>query len=316
MDARRRFLGALAACAAAWSTGAISQSYPARQITIYVGSAAGGSLDSIARVLGEQLQKKWGQPVVVENRPGGGGVLASAAMIRLPADGHALSLGGGMSQSIFIKNPGYDPLDLTPVSLVGQSPYTLIVSRKANIASVQQLVAQSRANPGKLNVGMVALGPHEAETAAMEHALGIKANVIGYKAFVAIETALITGELDAAMTGNIGRVKTGELIALATGGEQRFSEIPQVPTFREAGIDYNPVANYLVWIRAGTPVAIIDRLAAECALMAKTPEFEARFVRAFGIPAVGSNRDVALREARREFEHLKAAAARAGIQPQ
>jgi tripartite-type tricarboxylate transporter receptor subunit TctC len=295
-----------------------AQNWPSRPITIYVGNSAGGSLDTVARLLAPLMQKKWGQPVVVELRPGGGGGIAAAALARSQPDGYTLAVGPpGPIQFLFVKDPGFAIDDITPVSIVAETFYTLVTSPKSGLQTLPQLLAKAKSAPGALKLGVVTLSPHDTQVHDMLRVLGIDATIVGYKGYAPdIEGALLRGDVDASTTGNVAKVLTGQITALAYGGEQRSPDMPQVPTFKELGIDYHPVAYYILWGRAGTPDDVLEKIASACADLVKTPEFEARVSKPFSIPGVGSTHAFAVAEVRRDYERTKRAAELAGIKPQ
>jgi tripartite-type tricarboxylate transporter receptor subunit TctC len=300
------------------ATVAEAQTWPSRPITIYVGNSAGGSLDTVARILAPLMQKKWGQPVIVEPRSGGGGGIAAAALAHSQPDGYTLAVGPpGPIEFLFVKDPGFSMEDITPVSIVAQTFYTLVVSQKSGIKSLEQLIAKAKADPGGLKMGVVALGPHDTQVQDMLRVLGIQANLIGYKGFEPdITGALIRGELEASTTANIAKVLNGQIDPIAFAGPHRSPDMPQVPTFRELGIAYEAAAYYILWGRSGTPNEILEQIASVCAELVKTAEFETRIAKPFSVPGVGSTHAFAVEAVRKDYETTKRAAELAGIKPQ
>jgi tripartite-type tricarboxylate transporter receptor subunit TctC len=251
-----KFAGALLGVAASSllvSGNALAQqNWPTRQITIIVGTAPGGTYDTIARLLASHFEKKWGQPAVVESRSGN--ILATSLVARAAPDGYTLVMGASNNAHLFIKELNFDPTkDLTPISVLGIQNYLLLVSRGAKVKGIADFMAQAKASPGKFNFGVVTGGPHDIETNDMQSALGIKVTHIGYKGIAPIYVALMANEIDGALGTTTPQLKTGEIIALAIAGEKRHPEYPDVPTFRESGIKYEPQANYPLWGRGGPP---------------------------------------------------------------
>jgi tripartite-type tricarboxylate transporter receptor subunit TctC len=297
------------------AAGAHAQTFPSRPFTIYVTTAAGGTYDLMARLLADRLRKRSEHSVLVENRPGANGTLALAAAAAAPADGHMLVFAGNQIQHLFVKDVGYDPARLTPVSLFSTSPYTVVASRASGLRDLRELLAWAKANPGRLTLGAVA-GPHEIEVHGLVQVLGISANVIPYKGIAPIEAAVLAGELNGTLVGNLGRVKSGQVVALATGGEARNPDIAEVPTFRELGYDYDPRTGYAVWTRSETPPALLERLVKECQDLVRSPEYTAAVVHKLGLAPLGSSREFAIRYLSEEREKLRRVAERAGIRPQ
>ena len=293
-----------------------AQNFPNRAMTLYVTTSAGGTLDLMARLFADRLRKRSDQTIVVENRPGAGGNLAYGAVAASRPDGHSIVLGGNQLQGLFVKNVGYDPASLTPVSILSQTPFTLVASKSSNLRSYAELLAYAKANPGRLTLGAVPLGAHELDMHALEFALNIRTNVIGYKGFAPLEAAVLAGEIDASLFGNIAKVKSGQIIGLITAGDRRSPDMPTVPTFKELGIDHDPRASYTVWTRSAVPPDVMARLVKECQDLVASPEYTSTITERLGIPAVGSTREVALQTMSVEFDRMKAVADRVGIKPQ
>jgi len=293
-----------------------AQSFPTRSVTIYVTTSAGGTLDIMARLLADHLRRKSSQSITVENRPGAGGALALAATASAPADGHTIVFAGNpYVQSLLVKDIGYDPTRLTPVSILSRAPFTVVASKASNLRNVKEFIAYAKTNPGRLTLGAVT-GSHELEMRALEQALGITTTIVPYKGFAPLEIAVLSGEVNGSIFGNLGRVKSGQIVAIVTAGDQRGPEIPDVPTFRELGVDHDPNAGYTAWARSETPADLLDRLARECQELVRSPEYTAAVTQKLGITAVGSSREVALKHMTTEREKYRRVAERAGIRPQ
>lgn len=288
-----------------------AQAFPSRTFTILITTAAGGPLDVIARLWAEQLRRKSAESVVVENRAGGAGVVAMSALAAAPADGHTVALGGNQIQVLLVKELGYDPAKLAPVSILAQTSFTLTASRASNLRSYGEFISFAKANPGRLTLGFVT-GVHELYTRAFEQEIGIQANLIPYKGTAPLETALVAGEVDATILSNFVRIQTGQLVGLATSADGRRPEIPQVPTFRELSIGYEPHGLITLWARSDSPAVLLDRLNRESLELARSPEFAAAVVRKFGMETIGSTREQAVKQTSAELETLR----RVGFKPQ
>ncbi len=310
-----RLLSIVAAFALAGS--ASGQSYPEKPVTIVVAFAAGGSMDVIARVLAPQMEKAWKQPVVVENRAGAGGAIAMSALARSTPDGHMLVMGGSFTNELFVKDTGFDRRDITPVSVIGQSPFLLLGSKTLGSGSLRDFIAYAKANPRKVNVAVIPATTLLSQSQEMLDALGIEAGLIGYKGIAPIQTALAAGEVQATLTGSgVAQVKGGQALGLAVGGDRRLSELPDVPTFKELGFDFNPRGNFALFARAGTPPVVLAQIAALSAEAVKTPEFQSRVAGPFGVTPVGSTPQWAMRELQSEYDRTKRALDKAGAKPQ
>ena len=204
---------------------------------------------------------------------------------------------------------------LTPVSILAQTPFTIVASKASNLHNFKEFLAYAKANPGKLTQGS-ATGLHGLEMYAAQFALGFQANVIPYKGFAPLETAVLSGELDSSIFGNLGKVKTGQITAIVTAGERRNPEIPDVPTFKELGINYEPRASYTAWARSDTPTDLLDRINREMTELVQSPEWNERVTKGLGIPPVGMTREAARTYLAAEFQAYKTTAERAGIKPQ
>lgn len=296
--------------------GVHAQNYPNKPITILVGLAAGGTLDTIARLYAGQIEKKWKQPAIVENRPGGGGLLAFRGLARAPADGHTIVMGASPTQVLWVKDPGYAYEDLLVASVVGVSRYGIIVSKSLNVGNLGDFIKMAKASPGKMNYGVIPASAHEMEMRSAMDVLGIDGAIVPYKGIGEVYTGLITGTLSASIHSNSPQVQSGQVLALAMGGDKRAPDMPNVPTFRELGFDYNPGANFVLYVRAGTARGIVDRIAEESALMIKGEEFLARVTRPYSIYGLGYAHEQSVKYMNDEYARMKAVVLKAGIKPQ
>lgn len=264
---RRRALAWLAATAAA-GPAAAQGGFPSRPISLLVPFAPGGIADITARAVAEAMGKTLGQPVVVENKPSAGSIVASQAVATAKADGHTLLLmsnGNAVSVGLFRKLP-YDPVkDFAPVSLIGSFDLGLFVPANSRFASLKDLVAFAKANPGKLNVGTIAVGSTQHLAAKLfETVAGVDALVVPYKGSPAVLTALRAGEIDLAFEivgPMLPQVQAGAVRALAVSSGQRNAALPDVPTVQQAGVAGYDVASWnAIAAPAGTPPAVVEQL--------------------------------------------------------
>jgi len=286
-------VGLLAAC-----SGAMAQTaYPTKPVTLVVPFPPGGALDIVARALADEMRKHLGQPVIVENRAGAGGTLGSGVVARAAPDGYTVLLGSVATHAIapgLYRKLAYDALkDFVPITQVTRSPLLVASSAKLNVATLPELIAAARAQPGKLNYASTGNGTAVHLAGEM---LKSTANLdvvhVPYKGGSEAITALMTGE-SAYMVVNVElvlpQVRGGKARALAVTGPRRLPILPDVPTLREAGLAGAEVTTWFgLFAPAGTPRAVVDRLQHDAAasLQTLTANFAAQ-----GDEAVGSTPD-------------------------
>ena len=272
--------GVLALAASA----ALAQGYPARPVRLMVPFAAGGVADITARVLSQEMSAAMGQQVLVENRPSAGGIVASEAVAKADPDGYTLLFitnGNAVSASLFKSLP-YDTLgDFAPVSTVGFFDLVLVVDSASKIGSVRELVAYSKANPNKLNIGTINPGSTQNLAAELFKSMsGIDAQVVPFKATPAVITALKGGDVQAAfeiLAPVMGQIKGGTLKPLAVTSERRYPGLPEVPTVAESGVPGYQASSWNgIAAPARTPKAVIDRLNREVKAAVTKPEVRKR----------------------------------------
>lgn len=263
----------IAACAASPDT-AFAQAYPSRPIRLLVPLAPGGGNDTAARVIGQKLAEALGQPVVVENRPGGGSVIASEIVAKAPPDGHTLylvSTAFTVAPSLRAKLP-FDTLrDFTAISRVAVAPGALIVHPSLPVRSVRDAVMLAKARPGQITFGSAGIGSGSHLGGELFQLLaGVNLVHVPYKGSALVTTALLSGEVAVAFsnpTSSLPHVKAGRLRMVAVTTRERWPLLPQLPTIAESGV---PDYELLIWngmvAPAATPPAIIERLYREIAL--------------------------------------------------
>jgi tripartite-type tricarboxylate transporter receptor subunit TctC len=282
---RRRVLAVLAAGAAA-SGAAWPQAFPHKAIRIVVPFGAGGIADLTARAVGQKLGEQLGQSVVIENRPGAGGVAAGELVQRAEPDGHTLLLmsnGTAVSAGLFRKLPFDAQKDFAPVSLIGTFDIAILVAENSRLRTLGDLLAQAKAQPGKLNIATVAVGSTQNLAAELfKTSAGIDAQVVPFNGTPAVITALRSGEVDAAVE-ILGPVKTQvaakALRPLAVLGDKRPADMKDVPTAAESGGSLGTM-NVASWnalaAPAGTPREVIVRLNRELQALLMQPEMKKR----------------------------------------
>lgn len=257
--------------------------FPDRAITVLVPFAPGGIADITARAVGEHMARSLGQPVVIENKPSAGSIVASQAVATARPDGHTLLLmsnGNAVSVGLFKKLP-YDPQkDFAPISTLGFFDLGIFVAANSRFANLKALLDFARANPGKLNVGTIAPGSTQHLSAKLfETVAGIDTLVVPYKGSPAVLTALRAGEIDVAFEiagPMVPQVQAGAVRALAVSSDQRNPALPEVPTAAQAGLAGYEVASWnALAAPAGTPpevMAVLGRAVREAVASAAVRE--------------------------------------------
>ncbi len=283
-----------AACAAVASAavlaafvprGALAQEYPARPITLIVPVAVGGLTDTVGRLLALRLSARLGQPVVVENRPGGGAILAMQSAKRAPADGYTLVLvfpGAAAVNPILYKQQPYDTMrDFAPVARIASYPLVLIGSRDMPVTATG-FIALAKSKPGALNYGSA--GNTTTSHLAMElfkRQVGIDVKHIPFKGEAPALNELMAGRLAVqfqTLASALPHIKAGTVRALGLALGQRTTLAPDIPTLAEAGINGMDIPGwYGVLAPAGTPRAIVTRLNKEITAIVQEPEVLTRF---------------------------------------
>jgi tripartite-type tricarboxylate transporter receptor subunit TctC len=312
--------GALLAAAAAGSV--FGQDFPTRQITIICSNPPGGITDWQARAFGDLLSKRLGQPVVVENRPGGGGVVALAAIKLAKPDGHTLMTVTTASGAvpIFVKDASFEPgKDLAPVQISFWAPYVIITNTKVPAKTLREFLDYAKANPGKLNWSAVPNTTQHLDTLDLIRRTGVNIAVITYQGGAPALRALVANETQAyfgAVFGLEERVKSGQVTALAVTSAQPFPALPDLPTVKSAiGLDADLRVRYGFATTAGTPKPIVDRLARELGELSMRSELTAQ-IRKQGYEPESVTPEEFVTEMREQARRAREVAQTAGIKPQ
>jgi len=263
--------------------GAHAQSYPTKPIRIIVPLAPGGGNDTIARLIGQKIQGPLGQSIVIENRPGAGGLVGADVAAKSPADGYTLLL-GNFAQMAIIPNVQpkmpYSPTrDFAPVSLIASAPLLVVVHPSMPVNSVKQLIALARSQPGKLNYASNGVGSttHYA-TELFKMLTKTRMEHVPYKGLSLAMIDLVSGRVDLMFSSAVAmlpHVKEGKLRAIAMTGAKRSQAIQDVPTVAEAGVkDYEAGSWYGILVPAGTPRPIVDRLNKEIVATVKSKDLQ------------------------------------------
>ena len=283
---------AVACAVAAIGALASAQTYPTHPVKIMVGANAGGGTDIIARMLADKYQAAMGQPFVIENKPGASNTIAAEATAKAAPDGHTLLVATNTGQAIapHLIKLGFDTnKDLIPVALIVVVPNVLVVSPTVQASNVRELIALIKANPEKFSYGSSGVGSTQHLAGeAFNLAAGTKAVHVPYKGSAQALSDLVGGQiqLDFDTTSSaMAFIKGGRVKALAVMSPKRTPELPDVPTLAEAGLPGVEMTTwYGLFVTAGTPKPVIDRLYAETMKAVKDPEVAKKLVGLGGEP--------------------------------
>ncbi len=268
-------------CVLLWPTlVAAQQAYPAKPIRLISPYPPGGATTVMARLVSQRLTERWGQQVIIDNRPGGNAIIGTDAAAKSTPDGYTILVGGNsvlITQLLVSKLPFDYFKDFAPIATLASAEFMLVLNPSVPANNLQELIELAKSRPGQLNYGTSGTGTtgHLVSELISINA-GIKMQHIPYKGGAQIVTDLMGGQLQLAVQPAIfalGQIKAGKLKAVAIAGETRLPALPQVPTFREAGlagIDVNAWWGLLA--PAGTPKTIIDRFSAEIGSILALPD--------------------------------------------
>jgi tripartite-type tricarboxylate transporter receptor subunit TctC len=299
MKARNIWFAVAAAIALLAPMHAGAQAWPSKPLRLVVPFSAGGSTDTVARIIGEKLSPRLGQAVIVDNRVGAGGAIGSDIAAKSPADGYTMLLGTSSTLAIaphvYTKLP-YDPArDFAPVILLGTADIIVVVNANVPIRSVPELLAYAKAHPGKLTFASGGNG-------SISHLLGEYFNSmagvdtlhIPYKGDAQMVTDLIGGQVDMAFGTAVAflpHIKSGKIVALAVTNPRRSTTQTNLPTVSESGVPgYEAVQWFGIAVPTGTPQAIVQRLNEEIRAILAMPDVHARFAE-LGFDVVGDKPD-------------------------
>ena len=279
------------------SGAARAQEYPVKPVRIVVPFAAGGVADLLPRIVAERLTQKWGQPVIVENKVGAAGNIGMAEGARAAPDGYTLLLAPAgnltVNPKLFPNLPFDTHRDLTPITLLAQSPNVLVVHPSVPAKSFRELLGYAKANPGKLNFA----SPGEGSGAHLAGELlnleaGIKAVHVPYKGIAPAVNDLLGGQVQMMFAGIstvIQHVRSGKLVALAIASPRRNPQLPDVPTVAESGLPGFEVTSwYGIVVRSGTPGAIVQKIQRDMAEALQSPEVKEK-LSGLGLEPVGNS---------------------------
>ena len=274
----------MAAACIAPSADACAENYPDRPVRLIIGSAAGGTLDTLARLIAQKLTQEWGRSVVVENRPGGGGNIGATASTRSPPDGYTIHFGAqSLAVSVSIApSHDFDPVkDFEPVILLATAQDVLMVPPDSAASTVQDLISYARARPGALNYASLGTGSSgHLATVLFSDLTGLKLQHVPYSSLSQAVTDIMAGRISlwiATLGGHLGTIQAGRVRALAVSGESRAAQLPSVPTFKEAGVPFVEESTWFgVFAPKRTPKDIVARINRDIGRILELPDMQER----------------------------------------
>ena len=310
------------AAAAPRSAGA-QAGYPSQGIRIVVPYAPGGVPDTVARFLAQRLQDRVGQSVVVENRAGGNGSVAAAAITSAPADGYTLMVTDSAMLSVnpmFLTQLSYNPQkDFVPIALLARAPIFLAVHSDVPVATLREFIDYVKARPGQVNYGSSGVGStHHLTMEAMKSALQLQMTHIPYRGTGQSVPALLGGHVQAlfsAYPSLKGAVETNRVKLLATNGAQRSPLAPDVPSLAEVIPGFDLITLIGLYAHAGTPPAIVQKIADEAIAVVQQPSVVPAFA-ALGMEPAGEGPQAFAKTIASEIERVTKVVESAGIKPQ
>jgi tripartite-type tricarboxylate transporter receptor subunit TctC len=279
------------------TAGAQAETFPGKAVTLVVPTPAAGPIDFFARNLSPLLSTRWGQPVVVDNKPGAGTALGTQAVARARADGHTLLVANIAisAHGALAKAPLFDvERELTPVAMVASTPYFVIAPEKSP-ETLEALVAYGKANPDKLNVAIIPNSQQHLDTARLLSVLGVKATLIPYPGTAPITRALVAGEVDlflGTLAGMQPFFDNGRLRPLGVTSDKPWPTLPKVPTLQSKGYSLVLDPWYAIFAPAKTPAPVLAKLRADLQETLQNPEFKKKVVDGGYVPRQATPEEV------------------------
>ena len=275
------------------SFAAFGQGYPSKPVRIVLPVATGGIQDTLTRAIAPEIGKRWGQPAVIENRAGANGIIASEYVARAAPDGYTILMTSHIQLSNDLLPEGrsltFDPVkDFTPVIGLVATGNVLVTTPKFPVNTLQELIALARQKPGEFNFGSWGIGssPH-IDTETIARIAGLKLTHVPYKGGGPLLQVVLAGEVNFTITGlqpALALIRQKRLKAIAYGGLQRSSVLPDVPTLSESGFKDFDSGGWFGWlVPSATPRAVVDRIAADAAAIITAPAFRERYITGVGM---------------------------------
>jgi tripartite-type tricarboxylate transporter receptor subunit TctC len=278
-----------------WRPDASAQTYPDRPVRLLIAFPAGGTIDTLGRILAQKLTEAWGQNVVIENRPGAGGNIGAAAAAQAVPDGYTLHF-GAQSLAVNVTIAPYqnlDPIkDFEPIILAATATDVLVVPTTSQFHTLRALIDYAKSHPGELNYSSLGMGTSShLSTVQFADITGLKLQHVPYTGFSQATTDLVAGRLSLWMPtlgGSLGNIQAGKMRALAISGPARAQAVPDIPTFKEQGIEFGESSWYALFAPKGTPKEIIAKVNADVERILAMPDVKEKSV-TFGYRYVGGS---------------------------
>jgi tripartite-type tricarboxylate transporter receptor subunit TctC len=321
--ARDGILVALLLCALTGVTAA-QEAFPNRPMRLIVPYPAGGTSDTLARALGNELHSVLGQPVVIENRPGGGTAIAAQVAAKSPPDGYTLLFVSDQTMTtlpMLRKNLPFDPQkDFVPVIALAYMDWVLVANPSLGIGKLEELVALAKSKPGSLNYGSFGIGsPAHLGMELFKQVADLSIAHIPSKGVAQVVTDLLGGSVQIALLGISGAplIKAGKVNALGLANSKRSSQLPDVPTFAEKGYpDMYVKAWWGIIAPAGTPKDVVDKLNAAFTRIVNDPEFRQKRMISQGLEPYDSSQEAFAKLIREDTKHWQKVVDLAKITPE
>jgi tripartite-type tricarboxylate transporter receptor subunit TctC len=314
-------LAALAAVGLLAVPAASAQSYPDRPVRVIAGYPPGGGGDTLVRYYAAQLEKATGQKFVVENKVGANGKIATDATLMAKPDGYTLLIHGTaavVGNTVLMKNPGYDAMDLQPVATLAQSVFVITVGPESKAGTLKELVANLKAADGKMKYGTATpVGLVASEKFLL--ATGTKAERVNYKGTVDAAREMVSNQIDflfADATFAIAQAKQGRMKLLGVTTKERLPSAPDVPTMTEAGVAYEFTPKWAAWMPKGTPDDIVQKMAGWLRDIAKRDETRTFLTESAATPLLTGSVAEATDVVKGDLDLWKKTATEAKIEPQ
>ena len=299
-----------------------SQSFPSKPIRLIVPFQAGGGNDLLARIISQKFLEKWGQPVVVDNKPGAGGNLGADFVAKAPPDGYTLLLGTNtlaINPSVFAKMPFDTQRDFAPVAMIATTPFYVVANNKLPVENIAGLIAYARANPGKLSYATPGIGtPHHLGAELFKSVTGTYMVHIPYRGSIPALTDVIGGQVDvmwATVNVALPMVASGKVRGLALAEPKRTAALKEVPVVAETLPGYEVNAWYGIFAPAGTPATIVQQLSQELQQIFRQPDIQARLL-PLGYEIATDNAEKTREILARDLEKWRKVVKAAGIRPE
>ena len=281
MNMSKALLSAAVIAASLLSVNAAAQSdFPSGRVTIVVPFPAGGPFDTVARLMAPPLQEKWKQPVIVENKPGAGTVVGTESVVKAAGDGRTILINGDVNGMRVFSKISFNPLrDLKPVTKLIAQYFVAVTTPQVPAKTLQEFVAYAKQRPKVLNHAEIPFTQFQIEFPVFMQKAGIEMQAVPYNGAAPIIAALLNNDVQFFLgpTQLLGpHMASGKLTGLAITATKRAPELPNLPTVRETGIDYDAMTWYALYLPGTTPDALVTRISADAAQVINMPEVVAR----------------------------------------